>query len=185
MFKMENESGTEEKCEPVCVCGGGGGEGGGVSVCWCVDACMCVYVCKCTSSAPPKLVHIFPAQKQRYLLEIAFAKLLSRGNRTRQGFSRFDIINFGPSMTFSASESTSFCASSSAPSSAEACLLRLRRSCASRTALATAHLRCGRVLRMPRVTFDFFDFSAENCRSFIHRLMICGLHDDTQLKTFF
>ena len=38
-----------------------------------------------TSSAPPKLAHISRAQKQRYLLEIAFANIISRGNRTRQG----------------------------------------------------------------------------------------------------
>ena len=35
-----------------------------------------------TSSAPPKLAHISRAQKQRYLLEIVFANIISRGNRT-------------------------------------------------------------------------------------------------------
>ena len=64
------------------------------------ESCL-IYVCRIlrrnTSSAPPKLAHIFRAQKQRYFLEIVFAKRLSRGNRTRQGFSHFDIIHFRPS----------------------------------------------------------------------------------------
>ena len=104
-------------------------------------------------------------KKKRNLLEIVFAKLLSGGNRTRQGFSRFDIIHYGPlyvvlglriefllcfikcavkrgSLFVAAAKvlCKSHCTGYCATTCAEACLLRLRRSCASRTALATALL---------------------------------------------
>ena len=49
---------------------------------------------KYTSSVPPKLAHIFRAKKQRTLLEILYANITSRENRTREGYSRFDIIHF-------------------------------------------------------------------------------------------
>ena len=86
---------------------------------------------------------------------------------------------FDPQMSSSASELDLFCASSRVLSNADAFLLRtfgLQRSCASRTGLR--YLHCSRVFRMPHRTFDEF-YSAENSRSFIHRLL-----DDAQIKTF-
>ena len=137
---------------------------------------------KTTSSAPPKLAHIFQAQKQRYLLEIVFAKLLSRGNRTRQGFSRFDIIHFGPSDdVLGLRIDFVLCFIKCAVKRGSLFVAAAKILCKSHC--TGYYLRCGRVLRTPRVILIFY-FLAENCRSFIHRLMICGLHDDAQIKTF-
>ena len=113
-----------------------------------------------TSSTPPKLARISRAQKQRYLLEIIFASILSKGNRTRQGCSRFDMIHFRPSyVVLGVRIDFVLCFIKCAfrrGSLFVTFTFWLRRSCASRTALR--YLRCGRVLRTPRVTSDEFLF---------------------------
>ena len=51
-----------------------------------------------TSSASSRSMQISRAQKQRFLLEIPYTKIISRTNNTRRGCSRFDTIHFRPSV---------------------------------------------------------------------------------------